>query len=226
MKHFFVITAALVVSACSAFQPYKDQSFDYLQGIAKHPSDYYGKVVCFGGEIKGMTESTHTIRLVLKTEAPFYYAATGKGGGSYELLLVDYAKTSPAMSGLVKGNEIKILARVSSYEKRKNMLGTSIGVLHLTAFALSDRKGKKDFFQTTSPEKQLYESWKKGRLFYEETPEQLMLLYPSATPEQPKNLPPTDQKMRPAAGHATPAAGHATAAWEIVYDEEEEFVLP
>ncbi len=207
-----MITAALLLSACSALQPYKDQSFEYLQGIARNPADYYGKVVSFGGEIKGMTESTHTIRLVLKTEAPFYYAATGKGGGSYELLLVDYAKTSPEMSGLLKGNEVKILARVTNYEKRKNMLGTPIGVLHLTAFAVTNLTQKKNLFHVTSPEKQLYESWKKGRLFYEETPEQLILLYPPADTKQPHATPQTDKKISP-------------AARDIVYDEEEEFVL-
>ena len=215
MKRIYLSVFAMYVCACSALHPYKDQSFEYLQNISQHPADYYGKMISFGGEIKGITESTQNIRLVLKTEAPFYYAATGKAGAalSYELILVDYEKTLPEMSGLKKGNELKVLARVSNYEKRTNMLGNPIGVLHVAAVALADRTQKKDFFYHTSPEKQLYESWKKGRLFYEETPEQIEEAYPSQKPAPSQTAAPSVQTAK------SPTLN------EIVYDEEEEFVI-
>ena len=214
MKRICYYLLALWLAACSGLQPYKDQSLDQLKNIAHHPDQYTGKIVSFGGEIKGLVEDTQTIRLVLKTEVPFYYYATGKGNTlSYELLLADYPKPTPAMSGLTKGTEIKILARVTDYKKRNNMLGNEIGILQLTAFALADRRRKQDFFHTTAPEKQLYESWKAGRLFYQETPEQIIALYPAAAVQPPAaHSAPTDKKISP-------------AAHELVYDEEEEFVL-
>lgn len=212
MKRIFSLIFLLGLGACSALQPYKDQSLEELKDIAHHPDQYTGKIVSFGGEIKGLTEDTKTIRLVLKTDVPFYYYATGKGNAlSYELLLVDYPKNAPQMSGLKQGDEVKILARVRNYQTRTNMLGTPIGVLHLTAFALADRTRKQDFFHTTSPEKQLYESWKRGRLFYEETPERIAALYPTTTLVPPVT-PPQTQKEIP-------------AAHPIVYDEEEDFIL-
>ena len=212
MNRFILFLFSVLFAACSGLQPYKDQSLEYLKSMEQNPEDYIGKVVCFSGEIKGLTEDARHIHLVLKTDVPFYYAAIGKTN-AYELILVDYAKPAPAMSGLEKGNDVKVLARVHNYEKRKNMIGTEIGVLRLEAFALSDRSQKKDFFHTTSPEKQLYESWKKGRLFYQETPAEIEVLYPAPQPGTPAQSAPQ------------PAKKISPAAHEIVYDEEEEFVL-
>lgn len=212
MKAFLLFLFSVLLAACSGWQPYKDQSLEYLKSIEQNPEDYIGKVVSFSGEVKGITEDIHTLRLVLKTDVPFYYAALGKTN-AYELILVDYAKPAPAMSGLEKGHDVKVLARVSHYEKRKNMIGAEIGVLRLDAFALTDRSQKKDFFHETSPEKQLYESWRKGRLFYQETPAEIEVLYPSPQPGTPtQSAPQPAQKISP-------------AAHEIVYDEEEDFVL-
>ena len=140
--------------------PYKDQNLDYLNGIEQNPDAYRGQVVSFGGEVQGTTEDTLRLRLVLKIDAPLYYYATGKGDSlSYELLLVSFNKKGmPQMTGLQKGHHIKVLARVSSYEKRKNFTGKDIAVLHLLAFAITDRTANKDFFRPESPDKQLYES--------------------------------------------------------------------
>ncbi len=216
MKHIFCVLLAAALAACSGLQPYKDQSLAELKDIANHPQEYTGKIVSFSGEIKGLTEDIKRIRLVLKTDVPFYYYATGKGNAnSYELLLVDYPKPTPQISGLKKGNDIKILARVSSYETRQNMLGIPIGVLRVTAFALTDRTLKQDWFHTTSPEKELYASWKAGRLFYKETPAKIVSLYPA-----PKLKPTTTP-----APAQQPAKKISPATTEIVYDEEEDFVL-
>ena len=216
MKHLIGILIAVLLSACSALQPYKDQSLDELKNIAHHPEHYYGKIISVSGEVKGTTEDTTRLRLVLKTDVPFYYYATGKGNAlSYELILVEYTKPAPAMTGIQKGNDTRVLARVSSYEKRQNLLGMEIGILHLSAFAVADRTQKQDFFHETAPEQQLYESWKKGRLFYEETPEQIIAQYPA--PSIAKAPAPTEQP--------TPGKTISPAARDIVYDEEEEFVL-
>ncbi len=217
MKPFFLAFVALLLAACSGLQPYKDQSVEQLKTIAQHPQDFYNQVVSFAGEIKGLTEDTRLIRLVLKTDIPFYYYATGKGNAhSYELLLVEYLKPIPQMSGLKKGDEIKILARVSRYEKRPNMLGSEIGVLHLTAFALAQRSQKKDWFLPTSPEKELYEAWKAGRLFYTQTADEIIALYPPA---------PAPQAQPASQATSQQPAPKNPAAHEIMYDEEEDFVL-
>ena len=214
MKRFFFFLTITLLGACSAWQPYKDYSLDELKNIEKNPTAYLGKIVSFTGDVKGLTEGTQTLRMVLQTDVPFYYYATGKGNSlSYELILVTFPKTSPAMTHIQKSNTVKVLARVNTYEKRKNALGMPIGVLHLNAFALTDRNQKVDFFHTTSPEKELYTSWKSGRLFYQETPEQIVALHPSL----PAPVAPPAQ--------ATPAATPAQTPREIVYDEEEEFVL-
>ncbi len=217
MKRTIFCLLATLLTACSGLQPYKAQSLDYLKNIEASPADYQGKIVSFGGEVKGLTEDTHILRLVLKTDVPFYYYATGRGNSlSYELLLVDYAKSQPTMSGIQKGYDVKILARVTSYEKHTNMLGNPIGVLRLTAIAVADRTQKKDFFHEVSPDKELYDSWQQGRLFYEETPEQISALYPAPMPTQTAVKP---QPAKPIEPKNIPAAP------EIVYDEEEEFVL-
>lgn len=173
-----------MLAACSSMIPYKDQNLDYLNGIEQNPDAYRGQVVSFGGEVQGTTEDTLRLRLVLKIDAPLYYYATGKGDSlSYELLLVSFNKKGmPQMTGLQKGHHIKVLARVSSYEKRKNFTGKDIAVLHLLAFAITDRTTNKDFFRPESPDKQLYESWKKGRLFFEDSAQDIIKKYPAPAP--------------------------------------------
>ena len=214
MKCFYLFIFTLLIGACSGLQPYKNQNLDYLKDLEQRPAEYQGKVVSFGGEVKGITEDTQHLRLVLKTDVPFYYYATGKGNSlSYELLLVEYIKPLPSMSGIAKGNTVKVLARVGTYEKRKNRLGIQIGVLHLNAFALTDRPQKKDLFYTSSPEVQLYESWKTGRLFYQDSAEQISALYKE--PVAPQKAPAKKAKDKP-----------PVVAREIVYDEVEDFIIP
>lgn len=213
MKHFLLLLT-LCLGACSTWQPYKDQNLEFLQHIQQDPKSYQNAIVSFTGEVQGFTQTTNEIRLVLKTDVPFYYYATGRGNSlSYELILVVYPKTNPQMFSIHKQDTVKILARVDQYEKRKNRLGYEIGVLHLKAFALSNRTKKADIFHATSPEKQLYESWKKGKLFYKETPEQIVALYPA--PVSPK----TTIKNQP-------SKTAQAVSKDIVYDEaEEDFIL-
>lgn len=220
MKKFLILLFCVFSAACSSMIPYKDQNLDYLQGIEKDPSAYRGQVVSFGGEVKGTTEDTLRLRLVLKIDAPLYYYATGKGNAlSYELLLVTFNKRSmPAMTGIKKGHEIKVLARVSSYETRKNFTGKDIAVLHLLAFAISDRTMHKDFFRPETPDRQLYESWKEGRLFFEESAQEVIARYPVPAGQDmpvPVYVPPAQE----------PAPDPAPAASEpekgIVFDAEE-----
>ena len=64
MRHLFSILLLSVLGACSSMIPYKDQSLDYLHGIVLDASPYRGKIVSFGGEVKGITEDTRQIRLV------------------------------------------------------------------------------------------------------------------------------------------------------------------
>ncbi len=200
--------------------PYKNQNLDYLHGIEQDPSAYRGKVVSFGGEVKGVTEDTRRMRLVIKIDVPFYYYATGKDPLSYELLLISFDKKGmPQMTGIQKGSNIKVLARVANYETRKNLTGKPIAVLHLIAFALADRDREKDFFRPEPPYKQLYESWKAGRLFFDEQPQEIEARYPA--PQRKTMtfipLPPPSEEKKP-----SPAPGPG-----IVYDEEEPaFVLP
>lgn len=203
--------------------PYKDQNLDYLNGIEQNPDAYRGQVVSFGGEVQGATEDTLRLRLVLKIDAPLYYYATGKGDSlSYELLLVSFNKKGmPQMTGLQKGHHIKVLARVSSYEKRKNFTGKDIAVLHLLAFAITDRTENKDFFRPESPDKQLYESWKKGRLFFEDSAQDIIKKYPAPTPVKlaPVVLPPVETKEEPKEEKQPEKA--------LVFDPEDPpFILP
>lgn len=222
MKKFLLLFTCVLLAACSSIMPYKDQNLDYLQGIEKDPNAYRGQVVSFGGEVEGITEDTLRLMLVMKIDAPLYYYATGKGNSlSYEMLLVTFNKRGmPQMTGIKKGNTIKVLARVSSYETRKNFTGDDIAVLHLIAFALSDHTQHRDFFRPETPDRQLYESWKEGKLFFEESAQDVINRCPKETaPQLPerfrKPLPPAPAPEPPAA----PEAG-------IVFDEEEPiFVL-
>ncbi len=217
MKKFLLLFTCVLLAACSSIMPYKDQNLDYLQGIEKDPNAYRGQVVSFGGEVEGITEDTLRLMLVMKIDAPLYYYATGKGNSlSYEMLLVTFNKRGmPQMTGIKKGNTIKVLARVSSYETRKNFTGDDIAVLHLIAFALSDHTQHRDFFRPETPDRQLYESWKEGKLFFEESAQDVINRCPKETaPQLPerfrKPLPPAPAPEPPAA----PEAG-------IVFDEEE-----
>lgn len=197
--------------------PYKNQNLDYLHGIEKDPDAYRGKVVSFGGEVKGVTEDTRRLRLVLKIDVPFYYYATGKDPLSYELLLISFDKKGmPQMTGIKKGSDVKVLARVANFETRKNLTGKDIAVLHLIAFALADRNRNQDFFRPEPPLRQLYESWKNGRLFFDEQPEEIEKKYPA--PRRKTLTFPVSPRTE------TPVP---TTDKGIVFDEEEPvFILP
>lgn len=199
--------------------PYKNQNLDYLHGIEQNPDAYRGKVVSFGGEVKGVTEDTRQMRLIIKIDVPFYYYATGKDPLSYELLLISFDKKGmPQMTGIQKGHDVKVLARVANYETRKNLTGKPIAVLHLIAFALADRTRDKDFFRPEPPHKQLYDSWKAGKLFFEEQPQEIEKRYPAPQRKTMRFIPPLSQTAEPIPAEKPKG---------IVYDEEEPaFVLP
>lgn len=218
MKKLFLLFLAALLCACSSMIPYKNQNLDYLHGIEQNPDVYRGKVVSFGGEVKGVTEDARRMRLIIKIDVPFYYYATGKDPLSYQLLLISFDKKGmPQMTGIQKGNDVKVLARVANYETRKNLTGKPIAVLHLIAFALADRNRNRDFFRPEPPYKQLYESWKAGRLFFNEQPQEIEARHPALQRKTMTFFPLPTQKEeeKPA-----PSQG-------IVYDEEEPaFVLP
>ncbi len=224
MKKFLLLFTCVFLAACSSLMPYKDQNLDYLQGIEKDPNAYRGQVVSFGGEVAGITEDTLRMMLVMKIDAPLYYYATGKGNSlSYEMLLVTFNKRGmPQMTGIKKGNTIKVLARVSSYETRKNFTGDDIAVLHLIAFAVSDHTQHKDFFRPETPDRQLYESWKEGRLFFEESAQDVINRCPKENaPQLPEHF-----FKQPAPTQEPPAEKPAEPEKGIVFDEEEPtFVL-
>ena len=208
--------------------PYKDQDLNYLHGIEQNPQNYMDKVVAFGGEVQGITEDTNQLRLVLKIDVPLYYYAIGKDTLSYELLLVTYDKKGLThMTGIKKGDFVKVLARVASYETRKNLVGKEVAVLHLKAFALSNRDKNKDFFHQENPEQELYQSWKAGRLFFEEKPEDfiqppLPSVTPTPKPTKEKNVRflPIREKEEEHKPISEPIPGG------IIFDEEEEpFIL-
>lgn len=219
MKKLSLLFLALFLSACSSMIPYKNQNLDYLHGIEENPDDYRGKVVSFGGKVKGVTEDTRRMRLIIKIDVPFYYYATGKDPLSYELLLISFDKKGmPQMTGIQKGSNVKVLARVANYETRKNLTGKPIAVLHLIAFALADRDREQDFFRPEPPCKQLYESWKAGRLFFNEQPQEIEERYPAP---QRKTLEFFPQFIHPRQDTQKPAEKG------IVYDDEEPaFILP
>lgn len=219
MKKLSLLFLALFLSACSSLIPYKNQNLDYLHGIEENPDDYRGKVVSFGGKVKGVTEDTRRMRLIIKIDVPFYYYATGKDPLSYELLLISFDKKGmPQMTGIQKGSNVKVLARVANYETRKNLTGKPIAVLHLIAFALADRDREQDFFRPEPPCKQLYESWKAGRLFFNEQPQEIEERYPAP---QRKTLEFFPQFAQPQQEAQKPAEKG------IVYDDEEPaFILP
>lgn len=181
-KKLLTLCVLAGLAACSSFMPYKDQNLDYLYSIQKEPEAYKGAVVAFEGEILGVRETPQRIRLVLKINAPLYYYATGKNNSlAYELLLVNYQKETPKASDLAKGDTLKVLARVDGYETRSTPYGPQAGAVRLEAVALANRAAKKDFFRREGPDRALYDSWKSGKLFFDESAKQVLS---EETPEQ------------------------------------------
>lgn len=214
---WFVFFSVCLLAACSSLIPYKDQGLSDLTQIAQSPQTYAQKVVSFTGDVKGTTEDTHTLRLVLKVDTPLYYYATGQDPLSYQLILVEYTKEQPEMTGILKGHHLKILARVGAYEVRKGSLGQPIGVLHLNAFALSDRTMHKDQFHQTAPDYPLYQSWAAGKLFYQEQPEELIKKFPATSKKQLQKI---EQKKAQKTADKQPEYPS-----EIVFEEAEDFTL-
>ena len=217
MKRVLLLLLCIATTACNSLLPYKGQSLDDLHQVVQNPEKYQGRIVSFSGLIRGVSEDIHRVKLVLKVETPLYYYATGKDPLSYQLLLVNFKKEQPQSTGLSAGKYIKILAEIDRFEARKNALGTPIAVLHMNAIALADRADKKDFFHSVSPAKQLYLSWKAGRLFFKETPQQIITAFAPA-PAQPVST----KKDKP----ATSLSPEKPKEAPLVFEEEENFILP
>ena len=173
MKRILSLLCVLVLTGCSTVLfPYKDHSLDDLQNLEKSPAAYRGQIVAFGGEVKIITEDTAQVRLGLKIAVPLYYAAAEKRALSYELLLVTFDKQGiTRMTGIKKGARLNVLARVDGYETQRNLIGAEVRVLHLEAIALADRSQEKDFVRPELSAQALYDSWKNGRVFYKEQPQ-------------------------------------------------------
>lgn len=207
--------------------PYKDQNLDYLYSIQKDFAAYKGAVVAFNGEVAGVRETTQNMRIILRIDTPLYYYATGKGNNlSYEMIYVRFTKDVPRPTAIIQGHKLKVLGRVDGYEKRQDTYtGKTLGVVRLDAIALADRTTGKDFIRQDAPSNALYQSWKAGKLFFEESAESVLRAFPPApTPEpKPKAVKPvkkTPKKETPKPAVIPPAAG-------IVFDEEEPpFILP
>lgn len=203
------------LSACSALIAYKDQPLAQLHTLAQQQNNARGQIISFTGDIKGVDENTRRLRLVLKIDTPFYYHLSAETL-SYQLLLVSFdKKEQPAMTGLRPGQPLKVLGRIAKYETRKNFTGSTVAVLYIDAIALADRPHKRDFFHTTLPDKQLYESWKAGRLFYKEQP--------AAVEAQYTPVPPAEKE--PVLQPALPPAQELPKPETIVYDAEETFII-
>lgn len=207
--------------------PYKDQNLDYLYSIQKDFAAYKGAVVAFNGEVAGVRETTQNMRIILRIDTPLYYYATGKGNNlSYEMIYVRFTKDVPRPTAIIQGHKLKVLGRVDGYEKRQDTYtGKTLGVVRLDAIALADRTTGKDFIRQDASSNALYQSWKAGKLFFEESAESVLRAFPPApTPEpKPKAVKPvkkTPKKETPKPAVIPPSAG-------IVFDEEEPpFILP
>jgi len=222
-RHYhLLLLLTLFTLSCSAMIPYKDNSLDDLHRITENLSAHQGEIVAFSGEVKGIVEDTHRIKLVLKIDVPLYYYATGQDTLSYGLLLVSFHKETATMSGIQKGYSLKVLARVADYQVRDNMIGKKVGVLHVNALALADRTRHVDFFRTQNPSYALYKAWKKGELFFKVKPSDLEQLFPAE-----KSVKTASTATSPATA-AVPASIRQTTNTikQIVYDEEEDFILP
>ena len=220
MKHLALLTLCLSLAACNSLFPYKGQSLDDLNRMVQTPEKYQGNIVSFAGEIRGIIEDIRQVKLVLKIDTPLYYYATGQDPLSYQFLLVTFRKEQPQPTGLSVGDPLKILAKIDRAETRTNKLGNSVCVLLLDAIALSDRPRKKDFFHTAAPDKQLYDSWKAGRLFFKETPPQIVAAFPPAPVQQAAkpDAPQTPTTPLAPAEVSTPADDEKRG---IVFDPEE-----
>lgn len=207
--------------------PYKDQNLDYLYSIQKDFAAYKGAVVAFNGEVAGVRETAQNLRIILRIDTPLYYYATGKGNNlSYEMIYVRFTKDVPRPTAIIQGHKLKVLGRVDGYEKRQDTYtGKTLGVVRLDSIALADRTTGKDFIRQDATSNALYQSWKAGKLFFEESAESVLRAFPPApTPEpKPKAVKPvkkTPKKETPKPAVLPPAAG-------IVFDEEEPpFILP
>ncbi len=219
MKRYLLVLTLFTIAACTSFFPYKGQSLDDLHKVVQNPEQYRGNIVSFAGEIRGLTEDIHHVKFVLKVEAPLYYYATGKDPLSYQLLLVDFKKESPQPTGIKAKSDIKILAKINRVETRANTFGEPIAVLHLQAIALSVRSVKKDFFHTVQPDNQLYLSWKAGKLFFKETPQQILARYSTPTAAAPKANKTTSTPLA-----STPAAVISPEPG-LIFEEEEPFIV-
>lgn len=207
--------------------PYKDQNLDYLYSIQKDFAAYKGAVVAFNGEVAGVRETTQNMRIILRIDTPLYYYATGKGNNlSYEMIYVRFTKDVPRPTAIIQGHKLKVLGRVDGYEKRQDTYtGKTLGVVRLDAIALADRTTGKDFIRQDAPSNALYQSWKAGKLFFEESAESVLRAFPPAPTAEPKpkSVKPvkkTPKKETPKPAVIPPSAG-------IVFDEEEPpFILP
>lgn len=223
----FLLFSCFCLGACSSVMPYKDQNLDYLYSIQKDFAAYKGAVVAFNGEVAGVRETAQNMRIILRIDTPLYYYATGKGNNlSYEMIYVRFTKDIPRPTAIIQGHKLKVLGRVDGYEKRQDTYtGKTLGVVRLDAIALADRTTGKDFIRQDVPSNALYQSWKAGKLFFEESAESVLRAFPPApTPEpKPKAVKPvkkTPKKETPKPAVIPPAAG-------IVFDEEEPpFILP
>ena len=207
--------------------PYKDQNLDYLYSIQKDFAAYKGAVVAFNGEVAGVRETAQNMRIILRIDTPLYYYATGKGNNlSYEMIYVRFTKDVPRPTAIIQGHKLKVLGRVDGYEKRQDTYtGKTLGVVRLDAIALADRTTGKDFIRQDAPSNALYQSWKAGKLFFEESAESVLRAFPPAPTAEPKPkavkpVKKTPKKETPKPAVIPPAAG-------IVFDEEEPpFILP
>ena len=207
--------------------PYKDQNLDYLYSIQKDFAAYKGAVVAFNGEVAGVRETTQNMRIILCIDTPLYYYATGKGNNlSYEMIYVRFTKDVPRPTAIIQGHKLKVLGRVDGYEKRQDTYtGKTLGVVRLDAIALADRTTGKDFIRQDAPSNALYQSWKAGKLFFEESAESVLRAFPPAPTPEPK--PKAVKPVKKAPKKETPKPAVIPPAAGIVFDEEEPpFILP
>lgn len=207
--------------------PYKDQNLDYLYSIQKDFAAYKGAVVAFNGEVSGVRETAQNMRIILRIDTPLYYYATGKGNNlSYEMIYVRFTKDVSRPTAIIQGHKLKVLGRVDGYEKRQDTYtGKTLGVVRLDAIALADRTTGKDFIRQDAPSNALYQSWKAGKLFFEESAESVLRAFPPAPTPEPK--PKAVKPVKKASKKETPKPAVIPPAAGIVFDEEEPpFILP
>lgn len=207
--------------------PYKDQNLDYLYSIQKDFAAYKGAVVAFNGEVSGVRETAQNMRIILRIDTPLYYYATGKGNNlSYEMIYVRFTKDVSRPTAIIQGHKLKVLGRVDGYEKRQDTYtGKTLGVVRLDAIALADRTTGKDFIRQDAPSNALYQSWKAGKLFFEESAESVLRAFPPAPTPEPK--PKAVKPVKKAPKKETPKPAVIPPAAGIVFDEEEPpFILP